>query len=312
MQTIDNAQQQQSGASSSSSWLRTDCHELYHEHIMSDKAVRVGKRGRMLRFSINQAWLVLSKYPHAQVLEFGVHTGRDLCLIDRMVRQKESEKQRSNNSTNTNTNTTRNNNIIIHGFDSFRGLPEDWDNGKEGYDQGKFDLDGVPPDLKEVRQYLNSKTKDRDTYSPLNKLGLPDTNIEDNVMLHIGWFEDTVSKFFDQYPHPIAYCHADADLYSSTITFLEEMCSRQLLVKGSVITFDEYANYPNWQEGEYKAWIEMVDKYQINFRYICYHAPSATMMESQGGSKSSSKTYNKSYNKHGYQSVSVVVTHVPW
>ena len=122
MQTIDNAQQQQSGASSSSSWLRTDCHELYHEHIMSDKAVRVGKRGRMLRFSINQAWLVLSKYPNAQVLEFGVHTGRDLCLIDRMVRQKESEKQRSINSTNTNTNTTRNNNVIIHGFDSFRGL----------------------------------------------------------------------------------------------------------------------------------------------------------------------------------------------
>lgn len=290
-----------------SSWLRTDCHELYHEQIMADKAVRVGKRGKMLRFSINQAWHVLSKHPNAQVLEFGVHTGRDLCLIDRMVRQKESEKR--NNTNNSNAATTDNNdNVIIHGFDSFRGLPEDWDNGKEGYNRGKFDLDGIPPNLNEVRQYLNSKTKDKDTYSPLNKLGLPDTNIEDTVIMHIGWFEDTLPKFFSQYPHdPIAYCHADADLYSSTITFLEEMCSRQLLIKGTVITFDEYANHPNWQEGEYKAWIEMVKKYKIKFRYICYHAPSATMIESQG-----STTYNKTYNKHGYQSVSVFVTNVPW
>ena len=285
-----------------SSWLRTDCHQLYHEQIIPDKAVRVGKRGRMLRFSINHAWVVLSKYPNAQVLEFGVHTGRDLCLIDRMVRQKESEKRCSRNTNNTNTKT-RASKVVIHGFDSFRGLPENWNNGKEGYDQGKFDLDGVPPDLKEVRQYLNRITKDKDTYSPLNNLGLPDTDIEENVIMHIGWFEDTVPLFFDQYPHPIAYCHADADLYSSTITFLEEMCSRKLLVKGSVITFDEYANYPNWQEGEYKAWAEMVERYQIKFRYICYHAPSATMMDSQG---------SKSYNPHGYQSVSIVVTKVLW
>ena len=299
------AEEQRTQQSDDVSWLRSDCHELYHDQIMPDKAVRIGKRGRMLRFSINQAWLVLKKSPHAHVLEFGVHTGRDLCLMDRMVRQKEAEKRRGG-STN-NTNPTTNNNVIIHGFDSFRGLPENWNNGKEGYTQGKFDLNGIPPDLKEVRQYLNSRTKDKDTYSPLNNLGVPDTDIEENVMMHIGWFEDTVGTFFDQSSHPIAYCHADADLYSSTITFLEEMCSRQLLVKGSVITFDEYANYPNWQEGEYKAWAETVDKYEIDFRYICYHAPSATMMDSQN-----SKTYKKTYNPHGYQSVSVVVTNVPW
>jgi len=69
-------------------------------------------------------------------------------------------------------------------------------------------------------------------------------NIEENVILHTDWVEDTVSGFFDDHPHPIGYVHANADLYSSTITFLEEICRRQLLVKGYVITFNEYANYP--------------------------------------------------------------------
>ena len=175
--------------------------------------------------------------------------------------------------------------VIIHGFDSFRGLPENWNNGQQGmYDQGKFDLGGMPPDLKGVREYL----------------GFPDKDIEENVVLHIGWFEDTLQEFFDQHPYPVAYCHADADLYSSTITFLEEMCRCQLLIKGSVITFDEYANYPGWQHGEYLAWMEMVEKYKIHFRYICYHAPSAT------------DSHSKNYNPHGYQSVSVAVTEVPW
>ncbi len=257
-------------------WLRADCRDLYS--VIMPGAVRVGKRGRMLRFSINQAWLVLSKDPNAQVLEFGVHTGRDLCLIDRMVRQKESERRKGGQQ-------VQRRRVIIHGFDSFEGLPEDWLNGQDGeYDRGKFDLHGVPPDLKEMREYL----------------GFPDEGIEENVVMHVGWFDNTVSSFFDEHPHPIAYCHADADLYSSTITFLEEMCRRHLLIKGSVITFDEYANYPGWEQGEYLAWAEIVQKYNIEFRYICYHAPTATALRCN------------TYNSHGYQSVSIVVTKVPW
>ena len=84
-----------------SSWLRPDCHQLYKENIIPDGAFRVVKRGRMLRFSINQAWSVIGREPDAQVLEFGVHTGRDLCLIDRMVRQKESETNRGSSISTT-------------------------------------------------------------------------------------------------------------------------------------------------------------------------------------------------------------------
>ena len=282
----------------SSSWLRDDCKQLYKTIKDEHKAVRVAKRGRTLRFSINYSWSVFTRYPNAQILEFGVHTGRDLCLIDRAVRQKENEMISKQHNEAASTDTERH---MIHGFDSFRGLPEDWDNGK-GYDAGTFDLNGVPPDLNEVRRYLSSKTKATDTYTPTNQTtGQLETNIQDNVKLHAGWFNDTVSPFFDVHTHPIAYIHADADLYSSTITFLQEICKRQLLVKGTVITFDEYANYPNWQQGEYKAWMEMVEQYDIEYRYICYHAPS----EGKALDK------NKKHNEFGYQSVSVVITSVP-
>jgi len=274
-------------------WLRADCLDLYKNRIFCDGAVRVGKRGRMLRFSINHAWPVLTDHPDALFLEFGVHTGRDLCLIDRMVGQKESEPRSTANIGGDDEESgdddavgrRRRRRVVIHGFDSFRGLPEDWDNGQNGeYDRGKFDLGGVPPDLKEVREYL----------------GFPDDDIVENVKLHVGWFEDTLPGFFDLHPRPVAYCHADADLYGSTITFLEEMCRRRLLVRGSVITFDEYANYPGWERGEHLAWTEVTERHGIEYRYVCYHAPSTSARN------------GKSYNPHGYQSVSVVVTMVSW
>jgi len=293
-----------SEVASSSSWLRDDCKQLYKTIKDEHKAIRIAKRGSTLRFSINYSWSVFNTYPNAQILEFGVHTGRDLCLIDRAVRQKENEmsskQQHKDNDSTESTDIGRRH--IIHGFDSFRGLPEDWDNGKEGYGAGKFDLNGIPPDLAEIRQHLSSKTKDN-TYTPTNQTtGLPETNIQDNVKLHAGWFHDTISPFFDVHTAPIAYIHADADLYSSTITFLQEICKRQLLVVGTVITFDEYSNYPNWQEGEYKAWMEMVEEYSFEYKYICYHAPS----------ESKSLDKNKKHNEFGYQSVGVVITSVPW
>jgi hypothetical protein len=174
--------------------------------------------------------------------------------------------------------------VRIHGFDSFEGLPEDWDNGQRSEDgnllfhAGKFDLGKAVPALSEVRDEL--------------KLMHPEI---ENVELHQGWFEDTVPAFFEKHSAPVAFVHADADLYGSTMTFLEEMCRRKLLVKGTVITFDEFSNFENWKEGEYLAWNQIVERYHLKFRYICYHAPT-------GGKLCS----------HGYQSVSVVITKAPW
>lgn len=83
------------------------------------------------------------------------------------------------------------------------------------------------------------------------------------------------------------------------------MCRRNLLVKGSVITFDEFANYPGWQKGEYLAWTEVVERYQLGFEYISYHAPPAVTSTSLGFKKHKDATI------YGYQSVSVVLTKGP-
>jgi hypothetical protein len=42
------------------------------------------------------------------------------------------------------------------------------------------------------------------------------------------------------------------------------------LVPGSVIIFDELINYPGWQEGEYRAFMEYVAENYVAFEYIAY------------------------------------------
>lgn len=62
---------------------------------------------------------------------------------------------------------------VFHGFDSFEGLPESWSipglTGGVAYERGAFDLKGETPDVGAA-----------------------------NVVLHRGWFEDTVAPFLDE------------------------------------------------------------------------------------------------------------------
>jgi hypothetical protein len=55
-------------------------------------------------------------------------------------------------------------------------------------------------------------------------------------------------------------------LYSSTKTIFDELADR--FVPGTVIVFDEYFNYPNWQQHEYKAFQEFVAKHGITYQYL--------------------------------------------
>jgi hypothetical protein len=116
-----------------------------------------------------------------------------------------------------------------------------------------------------------------------------------HVQFHKGWFHESLPQFLDDTDHgdePAAFVHADADLYTSTITVLDILCSRALLRKGSILIFDEFWNYPNWEEGEYKAWLEIVDKFDLQYEYFGYHAPHP----------------RKKHKAYGYQSVGVVIT----
>jgi predicted O-methyltransferase YrrM len=120
----------------------------------------------------------------------------------------------------------------VHGFDSFEGLPEKW---REGFDKGTFGMDGLP-------------------------------RVRENVVLHKGWFDQSVPVFAAKYQGSIAFLHMDADLYSSTKTVFDLLGKR--IIPGAVIVFDEFLGYPGWQNGEYKAFQELVQERHFKFDYI--------------------------------------------
>jgi hypothetical protein len=122
----------------------------------------------------------------------------------------------------------------FHGFDSFEGLPEAWG----GFDLGKgaFSVNGNLP------------------------------KVPSNVQLHKGFFDASLPVWKAAHADNIAFMHIDCDLYSSTKTLLQQLSDR--LQTGTVILFDEYFNYPNWENHEFKAWQEFVSAHSITYRYI--------------------------------------------
>jgi hypothetical protein len=123
---------------------------------------------------------------------------------------------------------------ILHGFDSFEGLPEDWNGTFER--RGKFGLGGRLPE------------------------------VPSNVRLHKGWFSDTVPAFLAAEPGPIAFLHVDCDIYSSTRLVFEQLGPR--LGSGAVIVFDEYFNYHGWRQHEWKAFQEWVAARGVAYEYL--------------------------------------------
>lgn len=124
----------------------------------------------------------------------------------------------------------------IHGFDSFEGLPEAW--GGLYLGRKAFDVGGRLP------------------------------RVPHNVLLHRGYFETSLPKWLDKYPGPVAFIHLDCDLYSSTRTVLGLIAPR--LVPGTVILFDEYFNYPNWEQHEFKAFREFTAERGVKYTYLAY------------------------------------------
>jgi len=146
-------------------------------------------------------------------LEFGVFTGGTIRFMAKRVGE-----------------------AVIHGFDSFEGLPEDWG----GFQLGKaaFDVGGKLP------------------------------SVPDNVKLYPGWFNVSLPPWCAGNSGPVAFMHIDCDLYSSTKTIFDLLGDR--LQPGTIILFDEYFNYPNWRNHEFKAFQELVQDRKIEYTYLAY------------------------------------------
>jgi hypothetical protein len=120
----------------------------------------------------------------------------------------------------------------VYGFDGFQGLPEDWTSRMR---RGFFARDSLPV-------------------------------VRSNCQLVVGWFDQTLPRWIKSNHQPVALLHVDCDLYSSTVTILNNL--KHQIVPGTVIVFDEYINYPGWQLDEFKAWQEYVAKHKIRYEYI--------------------------------------------
>ena len=146
--------------------------------------------------------------PRGLVLELGVASGASIKKIATLLPDR-----------------------TIYGFDSFKGLPEDWKN----LSRGEFACD-VPLDLPR------------------------------NVSLIVGLFQDTLSKFaLEHSEDTIAALHVDCDLYSSTRYALQKF--KRNFRFGSVLIFDEIYNYPGWEKHEARAFIEFLA--ETGFGYDC-------------------------------------------
>ncbi len=122
---------------------------------------------------------------------------------------------------------------LIYGFDSFIGLPEDWEG--QGTKKGGLSANGVVPNIEGAKFYK-------------------------------GWFKDTIPVFLEEHEGPFSFLHIDCDIYSSTVDILT--LAEKRIVPGTVILFDELIGYDAWKLNEYKAFREFVDRHDVKFDWI--------------------------------------------
>lgn len=141
-------------------------------------------------------------------MEFGVHRAEATRYWSKVLRNPGSE---------------------LHGFDSFEGLPEDWNILSR---KGHFSVDGEIPVVHDPR-----------------------------VHFFKGWFDQTLPKH-NPPPHEVLVLNLDADLYSSTIFVLDTL--KDKIVPGTYVYFDEI----NDRMHELLAFDEFIRKTNMTFSLL--------------------------------------------
>jgi O-methyltransferase len=119
---------------------------------------------------------------------------------------------------------------IFHGFDTFEGLPEDWNN----YKAGQMSVEGKFPDITDPR-----------------------------IHFYKGLFQDTLWNFLKQYNNvEKKVIHVDCDLYTSSLFVVTSLAP--LLKKGDIIIFDEFGV----PQHEFLVYDEFVRSFRIPLRMI--------------------------------------------
>jgi len=141
-------------------------------------------------------------------LEFGVHRGASIRYWSKLLNNPQSH---------------------LHGFDSFEGLPENWNLRNP---KGHFATGGAFPEIDDPR-----------------------------VRFFKGWFQDTLPSYKPP-DHEVLVINIDCDLYSSTIFVLNAL--RTLMKPGAFIYFDEFYD----RSHEMKAFDEFLSDSQLRFELV--------------------------------------------
>jgi hypothetical protein len=145
-------------------------------------------------------------------LEFGVYRGASMRYWSRALKHPDAR---------------------LHGFDSFDGLPEDFDVLNGPCHKGSFSTDGAAPVIHDSR-----------------------------VQFFKGWF-DQVLRAYRPPEHEVLVITLDADLYSSTIYVLRQLTP--WIQPGTFIYFDELCR----PEHEPKAFDEFMKETGREFELVC-------------------------------------------
>ena len=159
------------------------------------------------RYAVYQAIAARVAARKVLYLEFGVAAGASMRWWSRALKNPES---------------------VLHGFDSFEGLPET----VGPWRQGQFDRRGEPPVIDDPR-----------------------------VKFFKGWF-DQVLPAYSICPLEVLVVNLDADLYSSTIYVLRWL--RPQLKPGTLVYFDEM----NHADQEQRAFEEFMQESGIKFKPV--------------------------------------------
>lgn len=125
---------------------------------------------------------------------------------------------------------------VIHGFDSFEGLPEDWAHAAKG---AFGDVKGNLPEMPA------------------------------NVRLYPGWFSDTLPLWLQEHQSsPISLLRIDCDIYSSTKTIFQVL--KPLIVNGTWIVFDELIGYRGFRHHELKAFNEFISDTGFEYDFVAF------------------------------------------
>lgn len=146
-------------------------------------------------------------------LEFGVFKGASMRYWSRELKHPESQ---------------------LHGFDSFEGLPEDFDVGVDHYTKGTFSVQGVAPVIDDPR-----------------------------VQFFKGHFDQVLPTYSIPEEYDVLVIMMDADLYSSTIHVLRYLAP--WIRPGTFIYFDDMSR----PEHEPRAFDEFMKESGIKFRPVC-------------------------------------------